>query len=516
MAIFQKLSKDLEFIKKTKFWVEEGPAFLHLCIPGVLGFLKLNKFLPFACKNLVMVFKDNYGWQALSETESYQTGKNFAAFLNVKRQRDWFRLSWQNNIKKLFKFVDNANEESLVVLNNQELLKHYKRFLKLFVEAWSLPLIFEGGYFYQERELLPELKEQLKRGGGRKKANVNEIFAFLTQPEELSFSARERISFLRLALMFQKEFSGRLPNLSSLKNQNFKLFNHLSKHQGNFFWARNNYIDCNPLSVDSFYKLQKQEIVVKSIVEIEAEIAKIEQLPLLSRVGKARIISRFNLTKKIVGELRQVALMAVWQDLRKEVNLKGNYFLGLFLKEFARRTGMALKYLVNLWPEDLANIFDLEPEEILKRAKLNKRGAFVCLDGKSWNYYTGEPFKRIFAALLTQGNGMGPDYSLSGMTVSRGGLENLEGEVCVVLDVKRNKFKEGAILITSMTRPEFVPIMNKAKAIITNEGGMTCHAAIISRELNIPCIVGVKSATKIFKNGDRVLMRLNYGKIEKK
>ena len=55
-----------------------------------------------------------------------------------------------------------------------------------------------------------------------------------------------------------------------------------------------------------------------------------------------------------------------------------------------------------------------------------------------------------------------------------------------------------------MTNSFFIPIMKKAKAIITDEGGITCHAAIVSRELNIPCITGTKIATKVLKDGDMV------------
>src|SRR3989344_7828931 len=67
-----------------------------------------------------------------------------------------------------------------------------------------------------------------------------------------------------------------------------------------------------------------------------------------------------------------------------------------------------------------------------------------------------------------------------------------------------SQFREGEILVTEETRPEFVPIMKKAKAVVTNTGGVLCHAAIISRELKIPCIVGVHGATKILKDGDKV------------
>ena len=66
------------------------------------------------------------------------------------------------------------------------------------------------------------------------------------------------------------------------------------------------------------------------------------------------------------------------------------------------------------------------------------------------------------------------------------------------------KAEEVFVLVTSMTRPEMVVAMEKAAAIVTDEGGITSHAAIVSRELKIPCIIGTKIATRILKNGDLV------------
>ncbi|MBI2984028.1 MAG: hypothetical protein HYY50_00125 [Candidatus Kerfeldbacteria bacterium] len=71
-------------------------------------------------------------------------------------------------------------------------------------------------------------------------------------------------------------------------------------------------------------------------------------------------------------------------------------------------------------------------------------------------------------------------------------------------------FQNGEILVTSMTSPEFVPLMKRAKAIITDEGGMLCHAAIIARELKKPCVIGTRVATKVLKDGD--LVEVDAGK----
>jgi pyruvate,water dikinase len=89
---------------------------------------------------------------------------------------------------------------------------------------------------------------------------------------------------------------------------------------------------------------------------------------------------------------------------------------------------------------------------------------------------------------------------------------NIQGKVRIILHSEDfNKFQDGEILVTSMTRPEFVPLMKKAGAIITNEGGITCHAAIISRELKKPCIIGTKIATQVLKDGDLVEVDADAG-----
>jgi len=79
------------------------------------------------------------------------------------------------------------------------------------------------------------------------------------------------------------------------------------------------------------------------------------------------------------------------------------------------------------------------------------------------------------------------------------------GRVVVIRDVKdTGSVKAGDILVTKMTNPDMVPAMQKVAAIVTDEGGMTCHAAIVSRELGTPAVVGTRNATSILKPGQLV------------
>lgn len=88
----------------------------------------------------------------------------------------------------------------------------------------------------------------------------------------------------------------------------------------------------------------------------------------------------------------------------------------------------------------------------------------------------------------------------------------VRGKVTILKNKSKiSKFKEGRVLVSPMTTPAFLPAMKKSSAIITDEGGLTCHAAVVSREFQKPCIVGTRIATKVLKDGDLVEVDANKG-----
>lgn len=87
-----------------------------------------------------------------------------------------------------------------------------------------------------------------------------------------------------------------------------------------------------------------------------------------------------------------------------------------------------------------------------------------------------------------------------------------QGEVNRIMDIKDIKnFKKGQVLVTDMTDPDWEPIMKIAAAIVTDKGGRTCHAAIVSRELGVPCIVGTKTGSQKIKTGEKVTVSCAEG-----
>jgi len=107
---------------------------------------------------------------------------------------------------------------------------------------------------------------------------------------------------------------------------------------------------------------------------------------------------------------------------------------------------------------------------------------------------------------------------LEGMPACLGKTGNwVYGEVKIInSSADMVKMKDGDILVSIATTPDILPAMKKAAAIVTDHGGITCHAAIVSRELNIPCLIATKYATKVFKDGDKVIVcpRHNYIKFQ--
>lgn len=89
-----------------------------------------------------------------------------------------------------------------------------------------------------------------------------------------------------------------------------------------------------------------------------------------------------------------------------------------------------------------------------------------------------------------------------------------QGKVRIVRNASdTNKFFKSEVLVAKMTDPSMVIMMAKAAAIVTDTGGVTCHAAIVSREMGIPCVVAAKNATAILKNGQEIMVDGDKGEI---
>lgn len=132
-------------------------------------------------------------------------------------------------------------------------------------------------------------------------------------------------------------------------------------------------------------------------------------------------------------------------------------------------------------------------------------------NGKDSKYLSKEETNKLFERYVLFQSATG---ILKGMVASSGNYHFVDGEV-VVINESTKQVDEGKILVCPMTSPSYVPLMRKAKAIVTDHGGAMSHAAIVAREFGLPAIVGTKTATKKLKTGDNVMLNLLTGEIIK-
>lgn len=147
---------------------------------------------------------------------------------------------------------------------------------------------------------------------------------------------------------------------------------------------------------------------------------------------------------------------------------------------------------------DVIFLKELFDDKIPDEIELKKRLIF-CAYANEKIYSSEEDLSRDLNIILEHEKHDTEKEELSGQTAYSG---RVCGVVKIVRSVKDIKdFKSGEIIVSSTTTPDFLPAMKKSAAIISEHGGIICHAAITSRELKIPCVVGVRGATSVLKNG---------------
>lgn len=269
--------------------------------------------------------------------------------------------------------------------------------------------------------------------------------------------------------------------------------------------ARNKLIEIyadNYFSIDTSYghsPIMDEKRILDKAKKVKIHKAKRNEMGKGFSSGSAKI----NLLQdeKIIIEI--LKLTELVRDKRKHIAMSGTYVLFRFLDETVKRSGIKLKIAERaFWfefPDLIQNTKKIE-EKLAKR-----KVASIVLDNSDLIYSE--------EIIVEDKNSVSKDVKeIKGTAASKG---IYKGIVKLILSRKDfNKLKKGDILAAEMTRPDFLPIMKLAGAIITDEGGLTCHAAIVSREMEIPCIVGVKNATRILKDGDLVEVDADKGVIK--
>lgn len=134
---------------------------------------------------------------------------------------------------------------------------------------------------------------------------------------------------------------------------------------------------------------------------------------------------------------------------------------------------------------------------------------YAAIDGKEYIHFTNDVEK-----IIEELEPIAKETQIKGRCAYPG---KVRGKVRIVNErsIAGVKFDKGDILVSVSTSPIYMPLIEKAAALITDEGGLVCHAAILSRELKIPCIIGTKTATRVLKDGDIIEVDAEKGTVKK-
>ncbi len=397
--------------------------------------------------------------------------KTFNKYMLSKEIRQKLYYEWKETVNKRFEYYKRIEPIFLSGLSKSGLLVRWQEYIKLSIDFWtisSLPEIANYGS-------LPILEKKLKKHI-KNKEELMSAMEILTIPEKLSFYLKEEIELLKT--------------------------NDIRKHYKNYFWLKNSYGGVQLLN-ESYFISRKKEL--KPDLE-QKSLAKIEQ----TKQKKIDLQKRYDLSVEIMETAKAITAGIEWQDERKEYIFKNLSYLEYFLIEISKRYGYSLDELRCSWEiEDIIRGEDFH--EILKNRV--KNGAGVYCKNKA-EFFTNEQFQVLWKEYLHEKIEINVK-EFSGIIACKGKGKKVIGRVKVLLDPHNfEKVKKGDILVAPRTSPEYVFVMKKVGAVITDTGGLTSHAAIVSRELNVPCIIGTKIATQVLKDGDLVEVDADSGMVK--
>ncbi|RJR31059.1 hypothetical protein C4569_03410 [Candidatus Parcubacteria bacterium] len=408
--------------------------------------------------------------------------------LKNSQRMKWYRL-WHANLKQLLDLQNDISNLRLSRLSGDELQKKYNLWSKLYLKFWSIGELPEVANWGGEKYLTDLLKKKLKGN--------DFIYAFekLSAPENMSFYQKAELDLLKLKRYERTDVFDKK----------------IKRHQERYFWILNSYHHTKVLSQKYFVS----ELKNKRLQQCQKKIKNILALSCKVKREKEKIFKKYKLGQQIAKAARCLSFCIWWQDLRKYYIFLANHYIDIFLKEFERRLKVKFEDLQYYNVYEMSRLADsgkiIGKTEMARRKKHfvvyynMKKNNLSYLSGKR----AGSIIKKYLNVDLKEKKG-----ELSGVVVSIG--KKVTGRARIVTSAKNIRLvKKGEILVATMTSPDYVIGMRKAAAVVTDEGGMTSHAAIVSRELGIPCIVGTKNATKVFKNGNYLEIDTEKGIIKK-
>lgn len=358
--------------------------------------------------------------------------------------------------------------------------------------------------------LVEKLEETVFGKVENRREAINVLLA-LTTPEETTYPNQEHREFLNVAidvlsnpdakkiLVHQKSevlktvFEEKLP----------KLANRVRAHQEKWAWLSFLFVGPAKWTLSYFYVLLSG--MAKSGENPLAERKRLEHQP--AQINAAR-----KKAENVVPDdayFYAARRLSYLKAMRKDAQVHSYYYLDGFYKHLARTFGLSITQARFHTSQELLAILRgrAEPNPSLANARFKHcffstyRGRVDVVHGEA----AAQKAKAVRRPALVQSDEVRGSCACPGQAV---------GIVKIVNTVEEaSKVNAGDVLVSYATNPELVSAMRKASAIVTDMGGLTCHAAIVARELDKPCVIGTKHATRVFKDGERVKVDADNGRV---
>jgi len=372
-------------------------------------------------------------------------------------------------------------------LSDTELIGVWRTVRQYFTDRISSSSIIDHFALGSDRIIYDMLRREI--GTVKRESAFVDIFATATAPVHQSFINEAEIEFLRM-LLGSSRYT-------------------METYAARYYWSMNNCSAAKKLSAAHFEREAKTWR--KSKKEIRKVLRDIQQTPVRNARRKRTLFKRHRFTPLLRALLKISEDFTMWQDERKKSTYLNIHMGNAVLREIARRTSYTSQELKYALPLEIEHVFKRTTVSRGELRARKKRCAIVVTREGYW-VGTGRAASSYRKRLLSTQQTSAHD-DIRGLSASMG---RVIGTVRVVRSANEiRKVREGDIIVAVMTRPDYIPAMRRAAAIVTNEGGITSHAAIVSRELGIPCIIGTKTATEMFRDGDRVEVNANHGWVRK-
>ncbi|MBR9692756.1 hypothetical protein GOV07_02370 [Candidatus Woesearchaeota archaeon] len=384
--------------------------------------------------------------------------------------------------KQYFEYGKRLREQCLTSLKDGELLAVFDEFYSEHTKNHHVGLI-DVFLEIPEDLITTHLIGLIQRRAKGLAIDAGESFSLLTTPLEQSALAKERSALIRMALEAKDDKES------------------LCEHFRCYAWL--GYMFIGPPHDLSHFKDRLDEYAENP----EKLLGDLQTLLSIKGVERDQtaLAERLGFGKEELTLFRLARDMMYLKALRKEAMVHGWYAADALLEELARRIGTTKRLVAFLLPNEIG-------PALLQKKIPDLQARFDCSvvdfhDGKE-EVIVGEAARALEAERQDTESA---SNVLEGLCAYKGVVR---GKVRIV-NVKEEigKVEEGDILVSRSTNPDLLVAMERAAGIVTDRGGLTCHAAIVARELRKPCIIGTKHATKMLQDGYLIEIDASKGEV---